>query len=73
MAQSFSFRPPYTTPEDEPMKHHSHPSAPPPPPREDQRLLEALLRQNQILLELLGAFNGLTAALLARERTHNQK
>lgn len=73
MAKAFSFRPPCTPPEDEPMKHHAPPSTPPAPPREDQRLLEALLRQNQILLELLGAFNGLTAALLARERAHNQK
>ena len=73
MAHTFSFRPPCTPPEEEPMKHYAPLSAPPPPPREDPRLLEALLRQNQILLELLGAFNALTAALLARERTHNQK
>lgn len=55
----------------EPMKRHTPPRIQP-RPAEDSRVLEALLRQNQILLELLGAMNGLTAALLARERQRRE-
>ena len=62
-------------PDNEPVKRHIPPHLPPtsPSPQEDPRVLEALLRQNQILLELLASFNGLTAALLARERAHSRE
>ena len=58
-------------PEAEPMKRHPHPlpcpaDCPPPPGAEaPDRVLEDLACQNQLLAELLGAVNGLTAAVLS--------
>lgn len=58
-------------PEEEPMKRYSHPIplCPAPSPfaqaEGTDRLLEALARQNQLLLELHGAVNGLAAAVLS--------
>ena len=61
-------------PEEEPMKRYPHPICPCTPPSTAPGLeggldcvLEALARQNQLLTELLGAVNGLTAAVLARQ------
>ena len=58
-------------PEEEPMKRHPHPipcpaDCPSPPGAEAlDRVLEELACQNQLLLELLSAVNGLTAAVLS--------
>lgn len=56
----------------ESMHRYTYPVAPPPPPRWQEcgdavhtRILEALLEQNQLLSDLLGAVNSLTAAVLA--------
>ena len=57
--------------EEEPMKRHPHPipcpaDCPSPPGAEAlDRVLEELACQNQLLLELLSAVNGLTAAVLS--------
>lgn len=54
--------------EEEPMKRYAHPipyciDCPTPPPADGlDRILEALACQNQLLVELLGAVNALTAA-----------
>ena len=58
-------------PEEEPMKRYAHPipyciDCPTPPPADGlDRILEALACQNQLLVELLGAVNALTAATLS--------
>ena len=64
----------------EPMKRHSHPVPAPCPwysptwGGELDGVLEALARQNQLLLDLLGAVNGLTAAVLSvRARLPEEK
>ncbi|MFR4561662.1 MAG: hypothetical protein ACLT5P_10940 [Flavonifractor plautii] len=57
--------------EEEPMKRYAHPipyciDCPTPPPADGlDRILEALACQNQLLVELLGAVNALTAATLS--------
>ena len=62
----------------EPVKRYSNPiPAPWYPPAAGPELdgvLEALARQNQLLLDLLGAVNGLTAAVLSvRARLPEEK
>ena len=55
--------------EEEPMKRYIHPiptpALCPPPVRELDWVMESMARQNQLLVELLGAVNALTAAVLA--------
>lgn len=57
--------------EGEPMKRYIHPipfccpPCPPSPPPELDGVLEALARQNQLLLDILGAVNALSAAVLS--------
>ena len=57
--------------EEEPMKRYAHPipyciDCPTPPSADGlDRILEALACQNQLLVELLGAVNALTAATLS--------
>lgn len=64
--------------EDEPMRHWPHPIAAAPascgceakPAGDLGQVLEQLACQNQLLVDLLGAVNSLTAALLCREERH---
>ena len=57
--------------EEEPMKRYIHPicccppACPPGDPPELDGVLEALARQNQLLLDILSAVNGLSAAVLS--------
>ena len=59
----------------EPIRRYRNPLPPVPPPDpvgEDcraaaEQILETLCRQNQLLLDLLGAVNALTAAVCARK------
>ncbi len=60
--------------EDEPMRHWPHPITTPTacgceakPSGDLGQVLELLSTQNQLLVDLLGAVNSLTAALLCRE------
>lgn len=59
-------------PTEPPMKRYAHPipcwsGCPMPPPSAEgmDRVLEELVRQNQLLMDLLGAVNSLTAATLS--------